>query len=166
MEANSLLQEIRKIFKKCSRLTEQLRSHPSPQLLTTLHSALSRGEILEHRLFQLAGKENLSLNQLKLLGHKVTFAQWRRANPLPHDLNSPLNIGVDGPISDNIPAPTVIPTETTALLTSSRESCFTSGGIRNVDQDRESWAATSGRKRSGDSTESVYLMSRKKPHIC
>ena len=75
MEAKSLLKETRKIFKKCSRLTEQIRSDPSPQLLIILHSELSKGEFLEFRLFQLCAKENLSLNQLKLLGHKVTFAQ-------------------------------------------------------------------------------------------
>ena len=116
MEADSLLKEIRKIFKKCSRLTEQIRSNSSPQLITTLHSEISKGEILEHKLFELGAKENLSLNQLGLLGHKVTFAQWRRDNPLPHDLTGLLNIDVDDPISDTTPVSTVIPTETVALV--------------------------------------------------
>ena len=69
MEVKSLLKETRKILKKCSRLTQQIYSDSSPQLLDTLHSEIAKGELLEHRLFQLCAKENVSLNQLKLLGH-------------------------------------------------------------------------------------------------
>ena len=53
MEVESLLKETRKILKKCSRLTKQIYSDSSPHLLDTLHSEIVKGELLEHRLFQL-----------------------------------------------------------------------------------------------------------------
>ena len=107
MEVESLLKETRKILKKCSRITQQIYSDSSPQLLITLHSEIAKGESLEHRLFQLSAKENVSLNQLRLLGHKVTFSQWRRANPLLHDpadLNTDANSDPNIPTHDSMPA--------------------------------------------------------------
>ena len=59
MEVESLLKETRKILKKCSRITQQIYSDSSPQLLITLHSEIAKGELLEHRLFQLSAKENI-----------------------------------------------------------------------------------------------------------
>ena len=89
MEVEFLLKETRKILKKCSRLTKQISSDPSPHLLDTLNSEIVKGELLEHRLFQLCAKEGVSPNQLQLLGHKITFSQWRRTTHLLHDPADP-----------------------------------------------------------------------------
>ena len=115
MEVESLLKETRKILKKCSRLMKQIYSDSSPHLLDTLHSEIVKGELLEHRLFQLCAKEGVSLNQLKLLGHKITFSQWRRTNPLPHD-PADLNTDTNNPINDSLSALPVISIETPALI--------------------------------------------------
>ena len=95
MEVESLLKETRKILKKCSRLTKQISSGPSPHLLDTLNSEIVKGELLEHKLFQLCAKEGVSPNQLQLLGHKITFSQWRRTTHLPHDPADP-NLDISG----------------------------------------------------------------------
>ena len=84
MEVESLLKETRKILKECSRLTKQIASDSASRLLDILNSEIAKGELLEHQLFQLCAKEGVSLNQLQLLGHKITFSQWRRNNYLHH----------------------------------------------------------------------------------
>ena len=84
MEVESLLIETRKILKECSRLTKQIASDPTSRLLDILNSEIAKGELLEHQLFQLCAKEGVSLNQLQLLGHRITFSQWRRNNHLHH----------------------------------------------------------------------------------
>ena len=67
MEVESLLKETRKILKECSRLTKQIASDPTSHLLDILNSEIAKGELLEHKLFQLCAKEGVSLNQLQAI---------------------------------------------------------------------------------------------------
>ena len=74
MEVESFLKKTRKILKECSRLTKQIASDPTSHLLDILNSKIAKGELLEHKLVQLCAKEGVSLNQLQLLGNKITFS--------------------------------------------------------------------------------------------
>lgn len=86
MRVKSLLTNTRKSLKKCSKLLKQFKDNTSPQVAATLYNSLKRelvfGESLEHELFQLCETEKVSPNQLKLLGQKTTFSEWRRNNDM------------------------------------------------------------------------------------
>ena len=83
-------------------------------------SEIVKSELLEHRLFQLCGTEGMSLNQLQLLGNKMTFSQWRRTTHLPHDPADP-KLDISGHLSnhtnDRQSAPPVTCIDTPALNT-------------------------------------------------
>ena len=86
MRVEVLLKDTRKILKKCSKLLRQLEHNPTSHTLDTLSKEIVTGELLEHELFQLCEKEGVSPNQLRLLGHKTTFSQWRCNNNMQkHD---------------------------------------------------------------------------------
>ena len=72
MKVEALLRDTKKILKKCSRLHKQLASNPTSHTSYLLNREILKGELLEHQLFQLCVKEGVSLNQLQLLGHKIT----------------------------------------------------------------------------------------------
>ena len=80
----------------------------------------NNSELMEHRLFQLCGTEGMSLNQLQLLGNKMTFSQWRHTTHLPHDPADP-KLDISGHLSnhtnDRQSAPPVTCIDTPALNT-------------------------------------------------
>ena len=118
MEA--LLGDTKKILKECSRLIKQVASDPTSHTSDLLNSEILKGELLEHQLFQLCAKEGVSLNQLQLLGHKITFSQWRRNNYLHHHDPITPNLGTSRE-SSTLP---VIPNEslTNSSMGTSEES--------------------------------------------
>ena len=87
--AKYLLNATRMSLKQCSKLFQRLAAAKSSSDRKTVNSlagqlqkAIEKGESFENELFKLCEMENVSPHQLQLLGHKITFADWRSTHDL------------------------------------------------------------------------------------